>query len=345
MAISSTMASSAFLMSSRRIGSTPPAVPGLPSVRSRSSVGRGRDDDVARARRVGPYAPGGTSVVASYSSMSSGPGRAPRRGPPRPMTGVGSSPWSRPNQASRDAWPPPATSGRPASGARERRFEARGQAQVDQTDGVGPRRVAVGPLVLRARTPRSAGRCARPASPDGGTGSVSSYDWPTYRRSTCRVISRSAIEVGTRQDLGRLRPPWPAKAASTSLSVVDCKGPHERPDQVVLQVRLQQPDGAEDARGGRHDDLPIPRPGGHLGREQGAVATERDDGELTRVATTLDGHGPHGACHPGAAQEIDAMCGRRGATGRAGAATWSWTACRASPASSRRPLGSRSSWR
>ena len=66
--------------------------------------------------------------------------------------------------------------------------------------------------------------------------------------------------------------------------------------------------------------------GGHLGGEQRAVAAERDDRELARVAAALDGHRADGARHPRAAEQEDAVRRVVERRARAAPATWSSTA-------------------
>ena len=90
---------------------------------------------------------GGTSVVASYSSIRSGPERALGPRSARPTTG---------DLELADV----AAEERPAAAARADRrrhaarrpclavADARGQAEIDQRDRIGHRRVAVGPVVL-----------------------------------------------------------------------------------------------------------------------------------------------------------------------------------------------------
>ncbi len=212
---------------------------------------------------------GGTRVVASYSSTRSGPDRgrqvqvaAPddRHGqqadiPPEPCLAIGLLFRGRrrhPTGPSRVAAP-----------------DTRGQAQVHERDRVGQRSVAVGPLVLAARRPRR-GRRAGKRSPDPPAGR-----WSARTTGPCSADRRSGSSRAGRP--GSPRPGWSTppppsgRTAPSMASSVRCiQRAHERPDEVVLEVRLEQADRAEDARRRRDDDRRDPEPDRHLGGVQRA---------------------------------------------------------------------------
>ena len=175
-AISSTIASSPFLISSRRIGSRAAAAARVHAAAVRISM------LPWSSRRA--VAPGGTRVVASYSSTRSGPGRGVGSRSARPITGVASRPCARPNHALRSL----PGAGRCAADGASRQppgalpmavRHARGQPQVHDRDRVVERRVAVLALVLggeglaqarRRRPPRRRARHRAPGSSARRTG-------------------------------------------------------------------------------------------------------------------------------------------------------------------------------
>ena len=97
-------------------------------------------------------------------------------------------------------------------------------------------------------------------------------------------------------------------------------------------LRLEQADRAEDAGRRRHEHGRDPERARHLGGEERPVAAEGDQDELARVAPALDGHRADRARHPRAAEQVDAVRGRLERRGRAGRATCSAIAARASVA-------------
>ena len=81
----------------------------------------------------------------------------------------------------------------------------------------------------------------------------------------------------------------------------------EGADQLVLDIGKQEPEGAEQAGDGRHDDARHVECLGHARRMHPAVAADGDEGQSGRIASALDGNTPHGAHHVGADQAVNAI--------------------------------------
>jgi hypothetical protein len=143
--------------------------------------------------------------------------------------------------------------------------------------------------------------------PAGGSGTVSSNDWPWYLRSAARRDLDVGMALGGEQRGGLALERGRGRRQLTGCQAGE--GTQERADQVVLHLRLEQAERAPHAgrRGHEHGrDLERAR---HLRGEERAIAAEGDERELLRVAPALDAHRAHGARHPGAAEEIHAVRG------------------------------------
>ena len=74
----------------------------------------------------------------------------------------------------------------------------------------------------------------------------------------------------------------------------------------VFGVGAQQPEGAEHAGRGRHDDARHAQRPRNLGRDDRAVAAERHQHEIARVAAAIGRHRLDGAGHVGGGYDVGA---------------------------------------
>ena len=289
-------------------------------------------------------APGGTSVVASYSSTRSGPGRSASPSSTRVSTGVVQGPAlapevGAPRPAPRQDRLLASRTGRRASGRTSRAVTRR------LTTWIGSPAAAC-PYV---RTCSWAKAAASESTPRGAA---------PLRRDRDRQLERLALVLEIDAPLHRHRLPVALGAQERlglPLERVE-RGGHARgrlggerakhaPHEVMLALRLEEADRAEDAGRGRDEHRRDPERARHLGGEERPVAAEGDEDELPRVAPALDRHRADRAGHARAAHQVDAVRGRLELEVERPRHLLRDRRTQPSAASSASPLGSRSGWR
>src|SRR5882672_1394810 len=185
---------------------------------------------------------------------------------------------------------------------------ARGQAQVDDLDRVALGLVAVGALVLLVER---LGEAAERVEADGGgsQGDTELEGLPLVLEIRAALDLHAVRAVALRAQQG-LRLPLERGERLHQITRLEAgerpeKGPHE----VMLHLRLEQPERAPHPGRGRHEHPRDLERAGHLCREERPVAAEGDQGELLRIAPALDGDGADGARHARAAEQVDAVRG------------------------------------